>query len=135
MPTTAHRHQGSDWTRVALFVAVCLLLAACAPAVVQVPASSLVPHDGKHLRLSETVEIGLSTGYTSVLRARTTWQLIGRIEQGEVYKPRNQVLTVEGAHIHEAYLVVKDGNLVGFFLPVEKTFSPISEKLFLPVER
>jgi len=31
---------------------------------------------------------------------------------------------VEGAHVHEAYLVVAGDRLVGFYLPVEKAYSP-----------
>ena len=110
------------------------LLAACAPAVVQVPTSSMTPSEGKHLELSDTVYVSLSTGYTTVLKAQTTWALVGQIEQGEVYKTRDQVVTVEGSHIHEAYLVVKDGALVGFYLPVERTFSPLSEEVVLPLK-
>jgi hypothetical protein len=38
----------------------------------------------------------------------------------------NDVFTIEGAHIHEAYLVVDAGDqLVGFYLPAEQAFSPM----------
>ena len=30
-------------------------------------------------------------------------------------------MTVEGSHIHEAYIVVTERSLVGFYLPVERT--------------
>ena len=32
--------------------------------------------------------------------------------------------TVEGAHVHEAYLVIAGEKLVGFYLPVESSFAP-----------
>jgi hypothetical protein len=38
-----------------------------------------------------------------------------------VYATRDRVLTVEASNVHEAYIVVSNGKLVGFFLPVEKT--------------
>ena len=111
-----------------------VLVTACAPAVVQVPTSPMRLQEGKRMQLSETVRVGLSTGYSSVLKAHTEWHLVGKIDQGEIYKTRDQVLTVEGSHIHEAYIVVEDGCLVGFYLPVEQTFSPVDEKVSLPVK-
>lgn len=115
-------------------VVLIVLLAGCAPAVVQVPTSAMKPLDGKHMRLSDMLEVRLSTGYTTVLKAHTNWHVVGHVEQGMIYKTRDQVVTVEGSHIHEAYLVVKDGHLVGFYLPVEQTFSPLSEKVLLPLQ-
>lgn len=117
-----------------LSIVLVALLLGCAPAVIQVPTSAMTPLDGKHMRLSEMVEVGLSTGYATVLKAHTNWHLVGHVDQGEIYKTRDQVLTLEGSHIHEAYLVVQDGYLVGFYLPVERTFSPLSEKVLLPLE-
>lgn len=117
-----------------LSIVLVALLLGCAPAVIQVPTSAMTPLDGKHMRLSEMVEVGLSTGYTTVLKPQTTWHLAGRVDQGEIYKTRDQVVTVEGSHIHEAYLVVRDGHLVGFYLPVEQTFSPLSRRVKLPLE-
>jgi hypothetical protein len=37
-------------------------------------------------------------------RHRAVWARVGRAEQGEVFKPVNGVFTIEGAHVHEAYL-------------------------------
>ena len=55
--------------------------------------------------------------------------------QGEVYKSRDQVLTVEGYHVHEAYLVVASDELMGFYLPVEHNFAPISPTRHLHIAR
>jgi hypothetical protein len=33
--------------------------------------------------------------------------------------------------VHEAYLIVKDGTLVGFYLPVEQTLTPVSQQVRL----
>jgi len=102
-----------------------LLLGSCAPVVVQEP-TQLTPAVGKGFRLTQTAEVALATGYSTTLRANTTWQLVGTVPQGEVYRTRDQVVTLEGAHIHEGYIVVDQGALVGFYLPVERTFSPVA---------
>jgi hypothetical protein len=116
-----------------LFVNVATLLTACAPAVVQQPAQ-FTANTGKTFRLAQPAEISLSTGYSTKLRPGTRWELIGRLPQGEVYRTRDQIVTVEGSHIHEAYLVVDQGTAVGFYLPVERTFSPVSSRQALSIE-
>jgi hypothetical protein len=73
-------------------------------------------------------------GYKRTLRENTRWDLCGTIPEGEVYKSRDQVLTVECSHVYEAYLVVSNGFLTGFYLPVEKEFVSISEKMELPIK-
>jgi hypothetical protein len=73
-------------------------------------------------------------GYARTLLKGTRWDLIGTIPEGEVYKPKDQVLTVECSHVHEAYLVVSGGTLIGFYLPVEKGFVPISPTIKLPID-
>lgn len=102
-----------------------LLVGSCAPAVVQEP-TQLTPTIGKNFRLTQAAEVALATGYATTLRANTTWQLVGTVPQGEVYRTRDQIVTLEGAHIHEGYIVVDQGALVGFYLPVERTFSPVT---------
>lgn len=110
-----------------------LLLAACAPTVVQQP-TQLTPSAGKSFRLARAAEVALSTGYSTTLRANTRWELVGTLAQGEVYRTKDQVVTVEGAHIHEGYIVVQQGALVGFYLPVERTFSPVTPGTPLSIE-
>jgi len=48
---------------------------------------------------------------------------VGRIEQGEVYKTKDQVVTVEASNMYEAQLVLSGSLVVGFYLPVERTFT------------
>jgi len=78
--------------------------------------------------MGTNVDITLDSGYTRALRRGSRWQSVGRLPQGEVYKPIDSVLTVEGANVHEAYIVVEGKRLVGFYLPVENAFTPISSK-------
>ena len=112
---------------------VAMLLASCAPSVLQEP-TQLAPGAGKSFRLTRAAEVGLSTGYSTTLRANTRWELVGTIMQGEVYRTKDQVVTLEGEHIHEGYIVLKEGALVGFYLPVERTFSPVTPAKRLSIE-
>ena len=62
-----------------------------------------------------------------MLGAGSRWRFAGVIPQGGVYRAAQGVLTVEGANIHEAYLVIRERQVVGFYLPVEQAFSPLGE--------
>lgn len=77
------------------------------------------------------MEVELDTGYSRKLKAGSQWVHTGTISQGEVYKPYKDVFTLEGAHIHEANLVVSNDQLIGFYLPVERGFSPLARKVSL----
>jgi hypothetical protein len=76
---------------------------------------------------------GAPCGYSRSLRKGTKWEPIGRLAEGIVYRSRDQVLTIECSNIFEVYLVVVEQRLVGFYLPVEKAFSPLSENIKLVV--
>lgn len=110
---------------------LCLLLAltltACAavrhsPARLQPPTLSGQPATRV---LARETRITLDTGYTRALKAGGRWRAAGTVDQGDVYRPVGDVFTLEGAHIHEAWLVVRDGVLVGFYLPAEHGYSPL----------
>jgi hypothetical protein len=109
-------------------------LAGCASQVAHIPATfTPSAQEGQQSlkTLSHAAEIQLDTGYSRSLKAGSQWIRIGMIAQGEVYKPYKDVFTLEGAHIHEASLVIADGQLVGFYLPVERGFSPLAQKVRL----
>jgi len=78
--------------------------------------------------------VRLDSGYDRSIRAGTEFVDAGGIAQGDILKPTNATFTVEGAHMHEAYLVVNTGRIVGFYLPVEKSFSPLATSVALPLE-
>lgn len=83
----------------------------------------------ERLVLAETAEVRLDTGYTRSLRQGSAWQPVGSLPQGTVYRPVNDVFTLEGTHVHEAYLVVQGHELVGFYLPAERGLSPLGKPL------
>ena len=114
------------------------LLAACALAVLAACAVAHTPaafqpaaanNSAAPRVLARQLDITLDTGYNRTVAAGSQWQRIGDIGQGAVYKPHLDVFTLEGAHVHEAYLVVDKDTLVGFYLPAERGFSPLKHQL------
>ena len=81
------------------------------------------------MKLGKSVNIQFDTGYTRQVKQDSQWVRIGSIAQGDIYKPHQDVFTLEGAHIHEAYWVVKSGLLVGFYLPFEQGFSSLKQPI------
>jgi hypothetical protein len=116
-----------------IFAGIVLLIAACAPPVTQLP-TQLTPGTGKSFRLMREVEADISTGRSTTLRANTRWELVGTVTLGEVYRTRDQVVTVRGDGVHEGYIVVREGALVGFYLPVERAFCPVAKSQALAIE-
>ena len=99
--------------------------------IVSVPQKSTVftplIEDAKNFKIDAGHVVQIGTGFRTQLKAGTTWNQIGSIPQGEVYRSPDQILVVEASNIHEAALVVNDGQVVGFFLLVEKTFCPAKQ--------
>ena len=84
--------------------------------------------------LERTTDIDIGLGYRRTLKPGSTWTYVGTIPAGNVYRTRDQVLTVEASNIHEAYIVVNNSRLVGFYLPVEKTYSAAVQPATLPIK-
>lgn len=114
------------------------LLHACAFDVIrlkQIPTKFETTSSGfKSFELEKEVTVSLDTGYSRSLKKGSRWTYVGITPEGAVYRTRDQILTIEGSNIHEAYIVVKTRMLVGFYLPVEKTFSPLSNPIALPFQ-
>jgi hypothetical protein len=85
--------------------------------------------------LVNEVDVSLDTTYSSKLKSGTVWNFVGTISEGDVFKTKDQVLTIEGSNIFEAYIVLLSNKLVGFYLPVENTFSPIGDPLKLDFKK
>jgi len=78
------------------------------------------------IKLLAPAEIVLETGYSRTLADKSVWKPVGRLPQGTVYRPVGTIFTIEGRQVHEAYLVIRDSKLVGFYLPGEQNYSPLS---------
>lgn len=120
----------------ALLFPAAIILAGCASEVVRSPVQlSVVPaQESRRYVAVKPASIRLDSGYERSIDSGTEFMEIGRIEQGRVLKPTSTTFTIEGAHMHEAYPVVNSGRIVGFYLPVERAFSPLSTPTSLVTE-
>jgi hypothetical protein len=109
-----------------LAVAVALSLAACAPEVTRHPAqlTPIAEQPAVTIEVLQEASVRVGPGYDRKIPKGSVWTSVGRIPEGQVFKPVDRVFTVEGAHVHEAYLVLDGDRVVGFYLPVERAFSP-----------
>lgn len=111
-------------------------VAACAPEIEREratlePVSNSQP--ARDLVIARTTDIYLSSNYVRTLVAGSRWSPAGRLAGGTVYRPTDgAVFTIEGAHVHEAHLVVREGMLVGFYLPGELAASWLARPI--PIE-
>lgn len=102
------------------------MLAACAPEIVRRPThlTPVLEPSGSTIEVLEDAVVEVGPGYQRAIRRGSVWMRVGRSAEGEVFRPVDRVFTVEGAHVHEAYLVLDGDRLTGFYLPVERAFSP-----------
>jgi hypothetical protein len=118
------------------FPLIALLLAGCALDVVR--HSTILAHTEpaqvRQYLVLQAVLVRFDTGYERTIRAGAVFAEIGTLKQGNVLKPVNIVFTIEGTHVHEAYPVVDDGRIVGFYLPVEKAFALLSNPVALLIQ-
>ena len=107
----------------AMAVAIGVCLVACAEIPRRPVAPPVIPPSVASLR-TITISRDQLLPLSARVRAKTRWQYVGALAEGDVYRPTNTVLSVEGSHIHEAYLVLRDSKtLVGYYLPVEGALS------------
>ncbi len=93
-----------------------------------------IPDASKTIVFQKEVKLtDLPCGYSRRLVKNKKWQLIGSIDTGDVYKPIDHCFTVECSNVFEAYLVLHENRLVGFYLPVEKGFVAVAEPIDLPI--
>jgi hypothetical protein len=124
---------GRSARAIACFLAGSLILVVgCAHEVVRQPATLMATTSSHVFEVQRDVEIVLDSGYARRLARGSRWAQAGTLLQGEAYKAVGGVFTVEGAHVHEAWPVVSVGELVGFYLPVEKAFMPLANRT--PIE-
>lgn len=118
----------------AQFAIICTILTGCATEVSRT-ATQFNPAAGTDIRyivVTSEVTVTPSAGYSRTLKAGSTWKYVGRIPEGAVYKIQDDVFMLEGKHMHEAYCVIADNELVGFYLAGENAFSPLSSSVPLP---
>jgi hypothetical protein len=106
-------------------VAAAIVFAGCASEVARTQVRlDAAAGERPRIALAKETTVYSSSGYSRVLPAGSRWELRGTLPQGKVYKRLEGIFTVEGAHVHEAFLVVSENKVVGYYLPVEQAFSP-----------
>ncbi len=99
----------------------------------QVPAQFTPGEESSHdFVLAHDIKVSLGTGFPTCLKGGTRWHQVGVTGSGAVFITRDQVVTVEASNIYEAQMVVSNGRLTGFYLPVEGKFAPVSQPI--PIE-
>jgi hypothetical protein len=121
---------------IALLAAI-LLLAGCAFDLANIHPTpiTLTPcrQNCKSLTITQAIVLtNITCGYDRTIKQGSTWKLTGNVPQGEVYKPVNACFTLECSNVFEAYLVLREKMIVGFYLPVEKGFVPLNKPTPLP---
>jgi len=127
--------------KIGSYVISCLpaiLLTMCAFDIVHVKQIPVKIESGSSVnspfQLEKDENISVGSGYSRTLRKGTKWRYVGTIQYGDVFRTSDQILTVEASNIHEAYIVVSAMKLVGFYLPVERTYSPLSDPVSLTIK-
>lgn len=85
--------------------------------------------------LTQDTKIDVGPGYSRTLKSGSRWECVGEIPQGKIYKTKDQILTVEASNVFEANIVVADQSLIGYYLPVERSFSPLDTPQKLPLKK
>lgn len=111
--------------RISFVIIGLVIIGSCAGEVVLHPSylSPASSSDRSRITISQEASIRLSTGYKRTLPAGSIWELRGNLPYGGAYKRVNGIFTVEGAHVHEAFIVIHGNRLVGFYLPVEQAYA------------
>ncbi len=85
--------------------------------------------------LTQDTKVDAGPGYSRTLKSGSRWECVGEIPQGKIYKTKDQILTVEASNVFEADIVVADQKLIGYYLPVERSFSPLDDHQKLPMKK
>ncbi|MFD4840764.1 hypothetical protein ACFWP0_24920 [Achromobacter sp. NPDC058515] len=83
---------------------------------------------------SRAVTAVLPNDGVATLPAGSQWQRVGALPQGDVYRSLGGLFTIQTRRQNEAYVVASSGKLVGFYLPGEAAYLPLSRPVALPVE-
>lgn len=107
---------------IGLFLAS-VFLASCSAKQIQLESELQASTDtDSYYVLDEEVNIKASHAKPTKLNVGTRWKQVGLIKQGIVYRTKDQVVIVNSFNVHEGYIVINQENIVGYYLPIEKSF-------------
>jgi hypothetical protein len=109
-----------------------VLLAGCAADVRREAASLQPPSEPRNtIQVDRDAVIHLPSGYSRTVHAGSVWREAGTLNGQVAYKATGGIFTIEGAHVHEAYLLLDGNSIAGFYLPGEKAVSWLKDKVDL----
>ena len=108
-----------------------IFISACASVTKQRVALQAAAH-AETILITKPISLHLDTGYKRDIKPDSRWSYVGDIVKGKVYKPVDDVFSIEGTQRYEAYLVISKGRVVGFYLPASSNFSPLTDQVALP---
>jgi hypothetical protein len=106
--------------------------------VVRSPMTPVETNRNPEMVLEQAQVVTLDTGYERTLAKGSRWKIVGTIVEGTVYQPVGADFTIQGRDPVSAFLVISNGQLIGFFVPIEEGFSPLNKKIsiaFAPAPR
>jgi hypothetical protein len=107
------------------------LVAGCAAEVIRSPEEFNVSSQSIQIEMTKLTTIEAAPGNGKQLFTGSRWQSVGNVKQGQVFKPVGTVFSIQSANSHEAYLVINNKNLVGFYLPGDRAWSALPAPLAL----
>jgi hypothetical protein len=108
--------------------ALILNLLGCAAELVRSPSILVAgTSSGQLMQVSKLAVLEFGPSQSKQILPGSRWSLVGSVPQGNVFKPVDSVLTVHGANAHEAYLVIRAGQVVGFYLPGERAWAALEK--------
>lgn len=132
-----HRQHRLMKSMLVIFLPGALLLMSCAFDLANIHPTpiTLAPCTQNCETITVTEDVALtniSCGYDRTIKKDSKWRLAGEVLEGEVYKPVNTCFTIECSNVFEAYLVLRENSIVGFYLPVERGFVHLGTPTPLP---
>ncbi len=118
-----------------IIVGMVSVLSACTEIHIQPSQLTLSSDRSSEYVLDKAVESSPVNGWSVHLISGSKWIDLGSTDQGEVFKPVNTVVNVPGVENFEGYIVVRSGIWVGFWLPYEKAFSPLTQQIPITLKR
>src|SRR5688500_12170413 len=113
-------------------VVLCALLVGCAGASREAKPVDLERTFGEKLTIPRRVSLPFKPGISlASIEKGTSFEQVGRIPQGNVYRSPNTTLQVRSWNVHEAYLVVNQSDIVGVYLPYQRGFLACSKPISL----
>src|SRR3982751_3129330 len=93
----------------ALLVWNLLVLVACAPPLVTRPVTMTMGEGLPDRVVTTAVKGASSASFSRTIASGSRLRFVGSIPEGQVWKPLGWVLLAEGRHMHEAYVVDRNG--------------------------